>query len=66
MAEYIVDMSDSMAKHSEGVHECIVRCRDCKHSNTINDHVAYCNYDPFRPLFVKPDGFCYRGTTKAE
>lgn len=45
--------------------ERIVRCRDCKYSNTVG-HAVYCNYDPFRPLLVKPHGFCHHGKPKEE
>lgn len=64
MAEYIFGTYDYEEHWYTG--ERIVRCRDCKHSNTVWDMV-YCEFDGLgRPRLVKPDGFCDRGKQKAE
>ena len=67
MAEYVVEEPSSQSA-SWRVHECIVRCRDCKHYSEhewvmVTDVSDVCHFfgDGVK---VEPDGFCKWGERK--
>lgn len=36
----------------------VVRCKDCRHSETCPDRILWCNECN---MLAEPDGYCYRG-----
>lgn len=39
----------------------IVRCKDCKHCDKVDDYEYWCNGRGFPRGLVAPDGFCDKG-----
>lgn len=69
MAEYIVEYPDDLVAEGYveqfvGIHECIVRCKDCKYFYDFEDRCSKFAYDNgaiFVSSIVNPNGFCAWG-----
>lgn len=69
MSEYIVDLTEEnhirLMAECDGIHEEIVRCRDCKHYDPHPTDSGVCflpdGDGDFARWEVEPDGFCKWG-----
>lgn len=77
MSEYIVELTDEnhnrLMAECDGIHEEVVRCRDCRNGHQTPVRGFRCwhwmeldgNGDPV-PVEVAPDGFCSQGKRRSE
>lgn len=71
MSEYIVELTEEnhirLMAECDGIHEEVVRCRDCKHY-----HAEINGCDEFGDIWhdeyanVEPDGFCAWGKRRGD
>ena len=71
MTEYIVDLAAHNASAAmalcDGVHQEIVRCRDCKHYDERDAGCSYFVLAKNKLLHIgNPDGFCKWGERKCQ